>query len=141
MSAIERVRRLSNRLSRLLQQEHGLSVYQFGILAAVEDGARQLNEVAEATGQPVSGASRLVERLVNDGLLDRGRDARDRRAVVLALTPAGVELLAAGRSTIGGAMERALGEVPAGLAGQLLPALAAFLDRAECVLGEPPRQV
>jgi DNA-binding MarR family transcriptional regulator len=134
MASIERVRRLSNRQSRLLQDRLGVTIYQVGLLAAVEDGAVSVGSVAHATGQPVSGASRLVERLVRDGLLARSADERDRRAVVLSLTSAGRATLERARSLIGETMQQALAGMPPPQAEQLLPTLASFLDAAEGVI-------
>jgi DNA-binding MarR family transcriptional regulator len=134
MAEIERIRRLSNRLSRLLQDDHGVSVYQVGILAAIADGARHLNDVADATGQQASGASRLVERLARDGLLERGPDPRDRRAIVLDLTPRGERLLADARELVGRTILQALDHMPAEHARQLLPVMGSFLDAAQAVL-------
>jgi DNA-binding MarR family transcriptional regulator len=136
MSSIERVRRLSNRMSRELQQQLGMSIYQVGMLAAVEDGARHLHQVADATGQHVSGASRLVERLVKEGLLQRHSDDEDRRAVVLALTPAGNRQLAAARQLLGSVVRQALERMPGDKAGELLPVLGSFLEAAETVLDD-----
>jgi DNA-binding MarR family transcriptional regulator len=136
MSAIERVRRLSHHQSRLIQDRFGISIYQVGVLAAVEDGARQLGEVAHATGQQVSSASRLVERLVQDGLLERDADTRDRRAVVIGLTAAGRAMLAGARQLVGATMQQAISHMPAEQAAQLMPALGAFLDAADAVLDE-----
>lgn len=136
MAAVERARRLSNRQSRVLQARLGITIYQVGILAAVEEGSRHLGEVATATGQQASVASRLVERLVKDGLLERTSDRVDRRAVVIDLTADGRRVLGEARQLVGQTMQRALSRVPAGQAGQLLPALASFLEAAELVLDE-----
>jgi len=137
MASIERVRRLSNRHSRLLQARLGVSIYQVGLLAAVDDGALSVGAVAHATGQPVSGASRLIERLVRDGLVERNTDERDRRAVVLGLTPAGRSMLERARALIGQAIEEALAAMPPRQAEQLLPILSSFLDAAEKVTEDP----
>jgi DNA-binding MarR family transcriptional regulator len=137
MAAIDRIRRLTNRLSRQLQLQLGISVYQLGILAAVDDGARHLHEVADATGHHVSGASRLVDRLVRDGLLERHPDPDDRRAVVLALTATGRERLADAWLLVGNTIRRALEDMAPADARQLAPALGAFLDAADRVLDPP----
>jgi len=139
MSAIDRVRRLSNHHSRLLQERFGITVYQLGVLAAVDDGARQLGEVAHGTGQQVSSASRLVDRLVKDGLLERDADTRDRRAVVLGLTDAGRTVLEDARRLVGATMQQAIARMPQSKAAQLMPALEAFLDAADAVFDDQPQ--
>ncbi len=131
LEAIERVRRLGNRYSRLLQAELDLTVYHVGVLAAIDDGARHLHQVADATGQQVSGASRLVEKLVVDGLVERRQDESNRRAVVLELTTAGQRRLAEARQLIARQVNEALAHMPADKAQALVPVLEAFLDGAD----------
>ncbi len=52
-------------------------------------GPMNLSAVAEGLGVNASNASRACDRLVASGLLDRRADERDRRSIVLDLTPAG----------------------------------------------------
>jgi DNA-binding MarR family transcriptional regulator len=52
-------------------------------------------ELAPAVGLSHPGAVRMVDRLAGDGLLVRRPDARDRRAVGLHLTAAGIQRAAA----------------------------------------------
>lgn len=63
-------------------------------LAAAGSGA-SVGDVAEVLVVDPSTASRVVERCVAAGLLDRSADAQDRRRSVLALTPAGASILTA----------------------------------------------
>jgi DNA-binding MarR family transcriptional regulator len=131
LEAIERARRLSNRYSRVLQRELDLTVYHLGVLAAIDDGARHLHQVAEATGQQAPGASRLVDKLVNDGFVRRRQDEANRRAVILELTDAGRERLSDARALIGRQVALALDRMPADKVDLLLPVLDAFLDAAD----------
>lgn len=59
---------------------------------AARDGAK-LVDLAEELGVTVSTASRLVDRLVAAGLVDRRRSVEVRREIRLSLTPAGREML------------------------------------------------
>ncbi|HEY7341188.1 MAG TPA: MarR family transcriptional regulator [Ktedonobacterales bacterium] len=53
-----------------------------------------LSDVAGHLGIPLSGASRLIDKLVGDELVARTTATKDRRKVVLSLLPAGEELRA-----------------------------------------------
>jgi DNA-binding MarR family transcriptional regulator len=74
----------------------GLSVAQCYTLDAIgAQGQATLHEVAEALYITPSTASRAVDDLVRKGLVDRGQDPTDRRAVCLSLTPPGQALFEA----------------------------------------------
>jgi DNA-binding MarR family transcriptional regulator len=57
------------------------------------DGA-SLSQMAEHLGATVSSASKIVEALVERGLIARATDADDRRKLALALTDEGEALMA-----------------------------------------------
>src|ERR1700743_1031663 len=56
-------------------------------------GPQSVAALADELGVTPSTVSRLCDRLVRKGLVRRREDRRDRRAVRLALTPAGRELV------------------------------------------------
>lgn len=62
---------------------------QLAALLAVDEGASGVSAVADQCFTHLSNASRTVDALVRDGLLDRSRDPRDGRAVVLEPTAEG----------------------------------------------------
>jgi DNA-binding MarR family transcriptional regulator len=67
-----------------------LSAVQLRALTVLQDNARgNLNGLAAAMGVTVSTASRLVDRLVAAGLVDRRPSPQTRREISLSLTPAG----------------------------------------------------
>lgn len=89
------------RAIRTLMRAEGkkdLTVPQFRVLGFVDrhQGA-SVKDVAEHLGIPMSGASRLIEKLVDRKLMARTTDANDRRRVVLTLRPAGKRLRARAR--------------------------------------------
>lgn len=115
---ISAVRALT-RLSRALERRAGdLSLAHYRVLAAVAQGDERATRVAErfALGKPAVSAS--VEALCARGLLVRGGDSDDQRAVALALTPVGQQLL---------------GEVEAAMAAELSD-LAARTGKPAAVL-------
>lgn len=75
---------------------YGLTFPQFMALLSLEraDGPCRMGPLAAATLQSSACMTGIVDRLLERGLVERQRDARDRRSVVVSLTPAGQQLLA-----------------------------------------------
>ncbi|HEU5265702.1 MAG TPA: MarR family transcriptional regulator [Jatrophihabitans sp.] len=83
---------LSTRASMDLPQ--GISLTQLRALAAAEEaGPCSLGVLAEAMMISTSSASRLVDRLIAAGVLDRRPSEVSRREVILQVTPRGRRLL------------------------------------------------
>lgn len=70
-----------------------LTVGRFIPLMFLADSTMRLQELAEVTHTKESATSRLVERMVKDGLIVKERDGADGRAVQLRITPKGREAL------------------------------------------------
>jgi DNA-binding MarR family transcriptional regulator len=65
------------------------------VLVVLADGAAlSLGALAEAVGIHLTRASRVCDRLVTRGLVDRTDDPDNRRQLVLRLTPAGRDVVA-----------------------------------------------
>jgi DNA-binding MarR family transcriptional regulator len=92
-AAVRALTRLSRALERRASAAGDLSLAHYRVLAAVAQGDERASRVATrfALGKPAVSAS--VEALCARGLLARGGDAGDQRAVSLALTPAGQQVL------------------------------------------------
>ena len=72
-----------------------VSLPQFRLLLAASTlGRAPSSRLAEAAGFPASSVTRLADRLVAAGLLERGGDARSRSIVTLEITAAGRDLVA-----------------------------------------------
>lgn len=87
---------VSRRLDEDLRNEHGLSLQEYvTLLILVESPERRLRmgRVAEALALSKSGATRLIDRLVDDGLVARVTCSSDLRGAEAALTEAGVDRL------------------------------------------------
>jgi len=79
-----------------------LSVADFRVLLYVNvNGGTGLSPIADHVGFSVPSASRVVERLLQDGLLRRETFPEDRRRVVLTLTEAGSREIARARDAAG----------------------------------------
>ena len=85
------------RISRDLESEGLPPLAWYDVLAALDEAPdRQLRQVelAERVLLSNSGLSRLIDRIVEKGLVERKSCASDRRAFFVCLTPAGEEMLA-----------------------------------------------
>jgi len=88
--------RVWRRLDEDLRVEHHLSLpeYESLLLLAESEGRRlRMRELAEDLRLSKSGVTRLVDRLVGDGLVERGQCSTDARGAEAVLTPAGLERL------------------------------------------------
>jgi DNA-binding MarR family transcriptional regulator len=97
------------RLSTLTTRRDGFSRTAAATLTRLA-GSRptRLTELATAEGVAQPSMSALVSRLVDQGLVHRGSDPGDARAVLLSLTPAGEALVAQRRVDRTERLERAL---------------------------------
>lgn len=92
------------------------------VIDAQPEGVR-VNDVAEAVGTSVAAASRLLDRLAGDGIVDRSVDPDDRRGVRVTLTDAGSDSLREARDRFDAALTSALDGVDPEAIAQGLAAL------------------
>lgn len=93
---------LVRQLDAELEREHGLSLNSYEVLLHLYEapGRRlRMNELADSVLLTVSGITRVVDRLVRDGLVARERCETDRRGQNAILTDAGAETFLAARCT------------------------------------------
>jgi DNA-binding MarR family transcriptional regulator len=82
-------RSFTRQLSRALEAE-GCSVEQWHILMLLSDGrGHPMTEIAEFALVPPPSVTRLIDRMVADGVVHRTADPSDRRRVLVHLTPRG----------------------------------------------------
>jgi DNA-binding MarR family transcriptional regulator len=83
-------------LSRLFLRRTSLDISrtEASVMAAVSAGPRRITELACATGVTQPAITLLVNRMQERGWATREPDPDDRRAVRVALTPAGAETFA-----------------------------------------------
>jgi DNA-binding MarR family transcriptional regulator len=86
---------LMRQLETDLERETGLALADFDVLAQLARASRglRMTELADRALISRSGMTRRVARLVDEGLVRRADAGADRRAVVVALTDAGVARL------------------------------------------------
>lgn len=83
---------LSDVLGSEMSEATGLPLERYEILlmlASADDGSMRPSELAERRHLSRSGATRLVDRLTRDGLVERRRCDEDGRGSLVALTDAG----------------------------------------------------
>ena len=72
---------------------HGLGLAQWAVLVSIwRNGQLSVKQIADLTGNAPPATSRIVERMVQNGLLVRQQDERDRRAVVVDVSEKGENL-------------------------------------------------
>lgn len=100
-------------LTRLMEAED-VTVQQFNVLRILRgaglDGLPTL-EIGRRLVEQQPGITRLIDRLTAKGLVERERDAEDRRRVVCTIRPEGLELL----SRVDGLLEVMEGDLVSGL--------------------------
>jgi DNA-binding MarR family transcriptional regulator len=88
--------RLEYILGRALEEQTGLSHTVFELLLVVGRGGPDgvpVRDIAQARVLTSGGATRLVQRAADQGLIERKPSADDGRVQLIVLTPAGEELL------------------------------------------------
>ena len=105
--------------------EHDLSLTQLRVLAILRDRRVRMSELADYLGLDKSTISGLVDRAEKRGLLQRGPNPKDKRAVDVFLTPAGVQLADEGSAQVA----RALSPMTRQLSRPETRRLATLLER------------
>ena len=93
---------VTRQLDAELMAEHGISLSSYEVLLFLADapgGQLRMSELADGVLLSRSGLTRLVDRLVRDGLVRRERCEDDARGLNAVITPAGRELFARARRT------------------------------------------
>jgi DNA-binding MarR family transcriptional regulator len=110
-----------------LKRTEGISPSQYNILRILR-GARpkaaKISEIADRMVTRDPDITRLVDRLIKQGLARRERDGEDRRVVLVEITGAGLALLARLDGPVGESTESAM----AGLKPQQLRTLDTLLN-------------
>jgi DNA-binding MarR family transcriptional regulator len=114
--------------------EDVVDVTQFRLLVVVGSrGSVSLRTLAAASGIHASKASRMCDRMVSDGLLNRADDPADRRHLTLTLTPKSKRCIRKVMTTRRKAVQTILDAMAPADREQLTVVLRAFADAA----GEP----
>jgi DNA-binding MarR family transcriptional regulator len=122
-------RGVTRQLGRLLEEE-GSTVEQWRTLVLLADGrGHSMSEIAEFALVPAPSLTRLVDRMVADNLAYRKADPRDRRRVLVRITPRGRSLQKRLAGRIEGSQAAILAEAVADDVAQLAALLTHLADR------------
>ncbi len=116
-----------------LLRPHGITLTQFNVLRILKGaGKRGLcgREVGERLISPVPDVSRLLDRMVEMGLVSRVRDDSDRRHVTARIAPKGERVLAATTPLVDDLALTRFRGVSAGDIDRLVDALAVVRQKA-----------
>ena len=108
-----------------------LSLAQFHLVEPLLDGPRTLGQLAETVGVSAPTASRMLEALGAQGLVDRARAEEDRRSVRFSLSDAGRAAAAEKHEAVRAARRRmaaALSEEEQRVAAGILARLARVIE-------------
>ena len=90
----------------VMDNDHATPLSHVQVLSLLgETGALSVSEISRKVCIVKPNITPLVDRLVEEGLVDRVRDTEDRRVVNIVLLDAGREKLAAIKTTIGGQVQ------------------------------------
>ena len=133
--------RVSRRLDEELRAEHDVSFAEYDALLTIAQapGRRvRMGSLAEQVLLSKSGVTRLVDRLVNDGLVERSACSTDARGAEAVLTDRGLtRLRAASRTHLRGISEHFLAVVETDDLESLERAMTAVARQAGPGVGEP----
>lgn len=132
--ALLRTASLVRRRFEALMQAHGITFQQFNVLRILRGANAPLPtmEVAERMIEREPGITRLMERLVRHGLVERTRCVEDGRRLLCSITPEGSRLLAVLDAPVAALDDQILGHLSPGH----LKTLIDLLDQAREPLSE-----
>jgi DNA-binding MarR family transcriptional regulator len=126
---------VTRRLDEELRAEHDLSLAEYDTLLAIAwspDRRIRMRSLADSILLSKSGVTRLIDRLVADGLVERSACAADARGAEAVLTAAGLDRLRAASAThLRGIDAHFLSAVDPGDLDTLERALTAVADDAQ----------
>ncbi|MFN8110873.1 MAG: MarR family transcriptional regulator [Thermoleophilia bacterium] len=94
--------RLLNELDEELQRTEGIPLSSYEVLILLADAPEQRLRISDISGSSIlslSGVSRLVDRLVRDGYVEKVKCDQDRRGAFAVLTAKGAKVLSTARTT------------------------------------------
>ena len=115
----------------IISVEDRVTLPQFRVLVMIASRGRQnLGSVARGLGVHASNVTRLCDRLVEAGLIQRSDDPADRRNLVLGLTAAGDQLVKDVTNQRRAAIASVLTKMSPQLRNDLVPVLRGFAQAA-----------
>jgi DNA-binding MarR family transcriptional regulator len=126
--------RITRRLDEELRAAHDLSLAEYDALLTIADAPDRrirMRQLADRVILSKSGVTRLIDRLVLDGLVERSACPSDARGAEAVLTPAGLDRLrGASRTHLRGIDEHFLAALGPDDANSVLRSMRAVAERA-----------
>jgi len=126
--------RVTRRLDEELRAEHDLSLAEYDALLTIAEAPERtirMRRLADRVILSKSGVTRLIDRLVLDGLVERRACASDARGAEAVLTPAGLDRLRhASRTHLRGIAEHFLAAVDAADLPTIERSMRSVVDQA-----------
>lgn len=133
--------RVSRRLDEELRAEHDLSFAEYDAILTIAQAPERrirMGQLAEEVLLSKSGVTRLIDRLVQDGLVERSACAADARGAEAVLTEHGLaRLRAASRTHLRGISEHFLAVMDTVALENLERSMTAVARQAGAGAGEP----
>jgi DNA-binding MarR family transcriptional regulator len=133
--------RVARRLDEELRAEHDLSFAEYDALLTIATAPERrirMRQLADQVLLSKSGVTRLIDRLVADGLVERGACASDARGAEAVLTDAGLTRLRSASAThLRGISAHFLGVLDDRQLAEIGRAMQAVADRAGSGQGDP----
>jgi DNA-binding MarR family transcriptional regulator len=114
----------------LANLDSDVTLVQYRAMVVLADGPQRIGDLAAALEVAPSTATRMCDRLVAKGLLQRFRQAGDRRSIWCALTTAGRDLVGAAMRERRTAIARLVRGRPGGAASAAVALLQDFVAAA-----------
>ena len=124
--------RIEAELRRRLREEHDTTLPRFDVMAALQrhSGGLRMSDLSGALRVSAGNVTGIVDRLVEDGLVERAPVPGDRRAQIARLTPEGRATFARLATAHEGWIDALLSQLD-GAEARALNALLARLDARE----------
>lgn len=129
---VRRAHKLMTQQAEQVFEGRELTLSQWIVLKLIDESLVVTpGEAARILGHNSGATTRLIDQLENQGLVERKREAGDRRLVGLALTPAGAQMAKAWEGEMKAFFEALLAEFSADEAKALIGLLSRLVDRLE----------
>ena len=138
-AALVRLSFLVQRLYAEICGRHDLSPAQAQLMCVIKDQPRGMTELTQMLGLERPGLTGLVDRIERRGLLRRETTQRDRRAVMVTLTPHGKEITEAFFAEVTDSLQRVVAHLPADAQRQFEDTAFSIImnERVPAIFGDP----
>jgi DNA-binding MarR family transcriptional regulator len=124
--------------ARSIASVHGVTLPQFRMLVVLQAGQQNLGGLAAALDVAPSTATRMVDRLVDAGLVYRTIPAGNRREISLTLTASGRRTVRTVTARRRRDLRRVIEQIPTDRREAVAEAMTDFAEAAESVVGPNP---